>query len=195
MNFFINAVSENGILILFDDDRNIVFSEEIKILWNESSKLIGIIDSFLMKHWIEYQTINNYVVVNWPWSFTWIRTIVLAINTLNFIYKKNITPISYFDLYDNYPIVKPSSRRDSFVKYTKSDIIEIVPNTDFNNYVSENISSLDSIYWECRKELFSWDLENIQLMNDIDYKEVLLGIVFKNNNFIEASYIKKPNIS
>jgi hypothetical protein len=69
-------------------------------------------------------------VVNWPWSFTWVRTIVLAINSINFIIDKNITTLNFFELFEKYPIIKSSSRRDLFVKYEKNDTIAIVKNED-----------------------------------------------------------------
>ena len=57
------------------------------------------IEDFLKKNNFDYPEIKNFVLVNWPWSFTWIRTVVLAINTISFITKQSITPINYFDLF------------------------------------------------------------------------------------------------
>jgi len=66
---------------------------------------------------------------------------VLAVNTINYIIKKNITHLSFFDLFTSYPIIKSSSRRDLFVKYEKHATIEIVNNDDFLNKVhgAENL--------------------------------------------------------
>jgi len=184
MNLFINAVSEKWILILFNDNRKIISEKKIQILWNESSKLIWHIDTFLSENHCEYNTLENLVVVNWPGSFTWVRTIVLAINTINFITKKSITPLSFFDLFDNYPIIKNSSRRDLFVKYQKSDNIEVVKNDDFK-FPWE-------IYWDIWNNLLS---EKIKTISNIDYTKIITNIEFQNNKLIEPLYIKKPSIS
>jgi hypothetical protein len=52
----------------------------------------------------------------------------LIVNTINFIIKKNIIPISYFDLFSYYPIIKSSSKNDCFVKFDKKSKIEIITN-------------------------------------------------------------------
>ena len=186
MNIFINAITQNGILILFDNKKNIISEKNIKILWNESSKLISEIDNFLKENKLNYFDLENIVVINWPGSFTWVRTIVLAINTINFIINKNITALSFFDLYDNYPIIKSSSKRDLFVKYKKNDSIEIVKNEDFlkNNY--------QEIYWDISNNILQ---DKIELNSKIDYKKIIKNLVFQKNKKIEALYIKKPNIS
>jgi len=184
INLFINAVTQNWALILFNDDKKIISQKNIEILWNESSKLTTIIDEFLKENKSTYFNLENLVVVNWPWSFTWVRTIVLAINSINFIINKNITPLSFFDLFENYPIIKSSSRRDLFVKYEKSSKIEIVKNEDF--ILRENI------YWDLSNNILS---EEIKVDSKIDYKKVLENIIFKENKLIEPLYIKKPNIS
>lgn len=188
MNIFINAVSKSWIIILFNEKREIISEENIEILWNESSKLTTIIDEFLKKNNIKYFDLENIVVVNWPWSFTWVRTIVLAINSINFIINKNITTLNFFDLFDKYPIIKSSSRRDLFVKYKKNDNISIVKNDDFINKVSDD----KNIYWDLNNNLLS---ENIKIITDINYKKTIQNIIFQKNKLIEPLYIKKPNIS
>ncbi len=184
MNLFINAISENWILILFNDDRNIISQKKIKILWNESSKLISLVDSFLKENDTEYQKLENLVVVNWPGSFTWVRTIVLAINTINFITKKSITPLSFFDLFESYPIIKNSSRRDLFVKYQKPANIEVVKN--------ENFKFCWEVYWDIWNNILS---EELQTISDINYPKIIKNIDFQDNTLIEPLYIKKPSIS
>jgi hydrogenase maturation factor len=82
--------------------------------------------------------LENIVVVNGPGSFTGIRTISLIANTINYVIKKDLTEFSYFDLFDTYPICKPSSKRDTFVKKSESDEIEIIQNPDLENYFKEN---------------------------------------------------------
>ncbi len=184
MNLFINAISESWTLILFNNERKIISQQKIKILWNESSKLTALIESFLKENDTEYQNLENIAVVNWPGSFTWVRTIVLAINTINFIIKKSITPLSFFDLFENYPIIKNSSRRDLFVKYQKSDIIQVVKN--------ENFKFSWKIYWDIWNNLLS---EKIETISDIDYTKIIKNIEFQDNTLIEPLYIKKPSIS
>jgi hypothetical protein len=68
----------------------------------------------------------------------------LTINTINFITKNNITPISYFELFDNYPIVKSSSKRDSFLKKNLESEIEIIENEKLINYLKQN--NINKIY-------------------------------------------------
>jgi len=184
INLFINAVTQNWVLILFNDDKKIISQKNIEILWNESSKLTTIIDEFLKENKITYFDLENLVVVNWPWSFTWVRTIVLAINSINFIINKNITPLSFFDLFEKYPIIKSSSRRDLFVKYEKYGTIEIIKNEDF--------ILRDNIYWDLSNNILS---EEIKINSEINYKKVLENIIFRENKLIGPLYIKKPNIS
>jgi hypothetical protein len=39
-----------------------------------------------------------------------------------------MTAVNYFELFNNYPIIKSSSRRDHFVKINNSSNIEIIEN-------------------------------------------------------------------
>jgi hypothetical protein len=41
-------------------------------------------------------------------------------------------------LFENYPIIKTSSKRDLFVKKSKNNIIEIIKNEDFVDYIKNN---------------------------------------------------------
>jgi len=190
MNLFVNAISQNWILLLFNEQREIICQQAIQILWNEGSRLIGLIDDFLQTVNCKYWNIENIVVVNWPWSFTWVRTIVLAINTINFINKKYITPVSFFDLFENYPIIKNSSRRDLFVKYCKSGSIEIVKNDDFIKKIVQE--DLQDIYWDIWNNILS---EKVHTLADIDYPKIIKNIELQKLERIEPLYIKKPSIS
>jgi len=97
----------------------------------ESSSLIGLIQGFLTQNNLKYQDLNNIVVVHGPGSFTGIRTVALIVNSIAFaIPNLSLTPISFFDLLDRYPMIKSSSKRDLFVKKMKWDKIEVVNNTD-----------------------------------------------------------------
>ena len=68
MNLFLNAVSNNWKLILFDANKKIISEKDFEILWNESEKLIWIIDEFLGKNTINYSDLENIVVIAGPWS-------------------------------------------------------------------------------------------------------------------------------
>jgi len=187
MNLFLNAISTNWKLILFNNSREIISEFDFEILWNESEKLIGIIDEFLWKNKIEYKDLENIVVVAGPWSFTGIRTIVLLVNTINFVINKNITSLNYFDLFENYPIIKSSSRRDSFLKRDKNSEIEIIKNDEVLKYLTEN--NINNIYWENK------NIENIEIFEKIDYSAIIKNIEFENMKIIKPIYIKKPSIS
>jgi len=189
MNLFIDAVSVNWILILFDDNRKIIEKHVINIKWNESSSLIPLVDIFLKNNNIDYKNLENIVVVNWPWSFTWIRTIVLGINTINYIIKKNITPISYFDLFNDYPIIKSSSKRDCFFKKSIDNEVQIIENNKLIDLF--DTSNTNIIYWEANKDIFT----KIKILDKIDYSTIIKSVDFKNNDKIQPLYIKKPNIS
>ncbi len=189
MNLLIDWISKNATLILFDNNRDILFQKVFKIAWNESSLLLPYLDKFLKEKNIDYFNIENIVVVNWPWSFTWVRTIVLLVNTISYIVNNNITPISYFDLFENYPIIKTSSKRDCFVQKYEKEKVEIIKNEKIEKYLCEN--KISKIYWDFN------DLEdrNIKTFDKIDYISIIKKIKLKKEKQIQSLYIKKPNIS
>jgi len=185
MNLFINPISKNCNILLFDEKRDIVDSIVFELKWNESSLLLPTIDDFLKKNKINYFDLENIVLVNGPWSFTWVRTAVLAINTINYITKKNLTPISYFELFKDYPIVKSSSKRDCFFKENIDSEIEIIENIKLKQILEQN--NIKTIYWEI-------ELENIEIIEKIDYLSIIKELKFQNLEKIEPLYLKKPNI-
>lgn len=188
MYLFFDGVSTHWYMWLFDPERNLIHSENFEVQGNESSKIIPLIDTFLKTHNIQYSQIQNIITVVWPWSFTGIRSISLVVNTLSYIYPNiSLTPVNFFDLYKNYPIVKSSSKRDLFVKYSESATIEIVKNEDFS---SQNIE--ESIYGDIDIQRL-W--ENISLNSDIDYEAFFWTLKLENNKSVSPLYIKKPNIS
>lgn len=186
MNIFINTISTNAIIILFDNNRDIIKQKNIEIKGNESSKLIPFLEDFLKENKLSYKDIKNTIVVNGPGSFTWVRTTVLAINTINFITKNNLTPISYFNLFNDFPIVKSSSKRDCFYKDSKDSKIEIKTNEDI--YSELKNKKIQNIYWEA-------DLEDIEIIEKIDYSDIIKKIKLLELKKVEPLYIKKPNIS
>lgn len=189
MNIFIDSISTTAKIIIFDSKRKIISENDLKIKWNESSKLIPSIDSILKKNNTKYKDIENIVVVNWPWSFTGIRTTVLAINSINYITNKNLTAISYFDMFDSYPIIKTSSKRDCFIKLTKDSKIEIISNINILKLLQDK--KINKIYWDINKEIF----EKIEIFDKIDYVNIIKDIKFDSKKQIDPLYIKKPNIS
>ncbi len=186
MNLFIDTISKKSVMILFDDNRDIFSQERFEINWNESSLLIPKIDNFLKENNTSYFDIKNIVLVNWPGSFTGLRTSVLAVNSINFVTKQNLTPINYFDLYGNFPIVKKSSKRDSFVKLSKNAKIDIIENDKIKDFLIKN--DIKKIYWDL-------EIEDIETIENIDYSSIIKNIELQKNKKLEAMYIKKPNIS
>lgn len=188
MNLFLDTISPKNTLLLFNDKKEIINIYHFDVRLNESTKLIEELDNFLKLNDMNYFNLENIVVVNWPWSFTWVRTTILLINTINFIIKKNISTITYFDLFDNnYPIIKSSSKRDSFVKLSKSDEIVVIENDKIANLLIENNAT--KVYSDTSF------LENIEIIKDVDYKNIIKNLELSKNSIVSPFYFKKPNIS
>lgn len=185
MNLFIDTISKKSTMILFDDQKNIIEQQYFEINGNESSLLVPNIDKFIKQNKLDYFDIKNIIIVNWPGSFTWVRTAVLGVNTINFITDNHITAINYFDQYNDYPIIKTSSRRDSFVQKSESSDIQIIPNPEIDNYLEQN--NIKKIYWDY---INSW----VQTIDNIDYCDIIKKTQLQKNKQIKAMYIKKPNI-
>lgn len=188
MYLFFDGVSSDWYIWLFDENRALIASESFLIHGNESTQTIPVIDSFLKKQSILYEDIENIVTVVGPWSFTGIRTISLVVNSLSYIYPNiYLTAYNFFDLYDRYPIVKASSKRDLFVKWEKSATIAIIQNEDFNEKIQQDI-----IYGDINLERFS---KNIEIKKNIDYEDIFQNIELSGQKQVAPLYIKKPNIS
>ena len=188
MYLFFDGVSTQWYIGLYDLQKNCVAYENFAISGNESTQTIPVIDCFLKKQNIKYTDIENIAVVAGPWSFTGIRTISLVVNTLAYIYPHiYLTSINFFDLYQNFPAVKSSSKRDLFVKWKKSATIEIVQNGDF-----ESSCERETIYGDVNIDRFETVFD---LKSAIDYEEVFRNIALKQEKQIAPLYIKKPNIS
>jgi len=184
MNLFIHAVSSEGRLLLFDSAGTIHHEQGISLLLNESSKLIWTVAAFLQASHVSYEDVENIVVIHGPGSFTGIRTIVLYVNSLAFIYPHILlTPLSFFWLYDSYPIAKKSSKRDLFVKRSENAIIEIVQNDVFLAEYSDK-----TVYGDI------WDIHTL-CDASVEYSTILKSLQLKKEKSIEPLYIKKPNIS
>lgn len=186
MNLFIDTLSPNNCLILFIDHTKIIDEFFFDIRWNESTQLIEKANIFLEKNNISYFDLENIVFVNGPGSFTGVRTTTLFVNSINFIIHKNITTLTYFDLFPSFPIIKTSSKKDSFVQIDKNTPIQIVSNEDIPSLLSDEI-----IYWDAFFLKEWWK----QVFDNVNYKEVIQNLSFQNQKIATAFYIKKPNIS
>lgn len=210
MNLFIDSISNPSAIISFWGQENNFSHLSVDIAMNESSKLVWYLKNFLKDSKHTIHDIENLVVVNGPGSFTWVRTTVLIANTLAYRTNITLTPISYFDLFDNFPIIKQSSKRDVFIKKTSKSEVEILSNSECIQYVLEN--KIKKIYWDF--DIFSnmaiikeqWEQysklsetlsfqDTIETVESVNYREILSWITFQKEKQIEALYIKKPNIS
>lgn len=188
MYLFFNGVSSEWYIALLSSDKKITAYDTFEISWNESTQTIPIIDEFLSAQNITYEQIKNIICVVGPWSFTGIRTISLVVNTLAFTYWHiKLTPVNFFDLYNRYPIVKSSSKRDLFVKMNKSAIIEVISNSEFEKNCSES-----NIFGDTDTSRFE---RAINISSEIEYSEVLAAIDIADETRLAPLYIKKPNIS
>jgi len=189
MNLFLDSLTSPASLILFDAEKSIQTQKNVDIALNESSKLIDEINIFFDENQIHISDIENIVITNWPGWFTWVRTVTLIANTLAFRSNITLTPISYFDLYDTYPIVKCSSKRDVFIQKSASSEIEIISNESCIRYLNSN--NIIQIYGDFEK----YENTDIIISKVPNYIEIIKTIQFQKQKQIEALYIKKPNIS
>lgn len=190
VNVFIDAVSSNGMICVFNDKREILCRKDISMVWQESKLLLITIYEFLKENNLKCEDIVKMIVVNGPGSFTGIRTVTLIVNAIGYIYKNILfTPVSFFELYDTYPIIKASSKRDVFIKKTKSSPIEIMQNEEVLQYLKEN--NIQTIYGNVDKNVFN----DIEVAPGINYDIIIKNIEYKDEQRVQALYIKKPNIS
>lgn len=188
MNLFLDTTSPKNTLILFNEKKDIITTYFFDVRLNESTRLIEELNDFLKLNNLSYFDLENIVVVNWPWSFTWIRTTVLLVNTINFIIKKNITTLTYFDLFDNnYPIIKSSSKRDSFIKLEKKSEIKVINNDEIIELLMQN--NIKKVYSDTEF------LEKLEIIKEVDYKNIIQNLKLEKNSIISPFYFKKPNIS
>ncbi len=185
---FLQGVASQGYIWLYDaSSRDMLSEETFAVLGNESSQLLPIIHQFLSQNNVSYEQIENIFCVVWPGSFTWVRTVSLIVNTLAYIYPNIfLTPVNFFDLFDEYPIVKSSSKRDLFVKYGKNNTIEIVQNDVFEQNFQEK-----DIFWDIDVERWT---KKYTLHRKIDAQYYMRNAQSKQDKRLSPLYIKKPNI-
>ncbi|MDC0506168.1 hypothetical protein OAN96_01085 [Candidatus Gracilibacteria bacterium] len=186
MNLFVNAVSTQGALFLFDEGRNIIVQEYLEIKGNESSKLPETIDNFLISHDIDYSQLDNIVVVHGPGSFTGVRAICLMVSTMAFSTDITLTSMSYFELFSQYPITKQSSKRDMFMQKSAEADVEIISNEDVVMYLEDN--EVGQVYGELPTGYKG------KLVENIDYCDIIRQVKLDSLKRVDPLYIKKPNI-
>lgn len=184
MNLFIDTVSCPSYICLWDDERNIISDYSWDARMNESSTLIPNIKSLLLHGGYAFKDLENIVLVSGPGSFTGVRTTTLVANTLSYLNKETkLSDITYFDLFENYPIIKKSSRRDCFVKMSKNSEIEIIMNPDLENLIKSN---------------YSWDkIDSLEfdVYSKPDYEKIIKNLEFRSKDIVSPFYYKKPNIT
>lgn len=187
MNLFLDILSPKNTLILFDNNKNIknIYFFDVKL--QESTKLIEELDNFLKLNNTKYSDLENIVVVSWPGSFTWLRTTILLVNTINFVIKKNISTLTYFDLFDSFPIIKTSSKRDSFLKMSQNNEIQILTNLEIEKLLLKK--NIKKIFGDADF------LKNRKIIKTPNYKNIIKNLKFQKNKIVSPFYIKKPNIS
>ncbi len=190
MYLFFDAVSQRGYLGLYTQKKSLVSEYFFSVQGNEGKALPSMIDDFLKREKVDYQQIQNIVCVVGPGSFTGIRMLTLVVNTIAYIYPHiSLTPLSFFDLYEEYPIIKTSSKKDLFVKWEKSATIEVLSNDEFLKKIPKQTKwcfGNADVFFEER----SFSLEEKYIPSEIFSK-----VEFQKLKKLAPLYIKKPNIS
>jgi hypothetical protein len=188
MNLFIDAVSRKWVICIFDANRHILDTVSIDLQSKESRLLPSILDTLVKEKIGGFKKLNTIVVVHGPGSFTWVRAIVLTVNTLKFIYPHiSLVPLSYFSLFSAYPIVKPSSKKDAFVQFSPEEDIRILTNEQFFEICYEK--GITCVFWE---EIPG---STLKFENRVNYDTIIQDVVFTSQSLVAPLYIKKPNIS
>jgi len=191
MILLIDTINKPSFVILFNENRKKAGEKSWDSIYNEASTLMPNIDELLKQNKLDYSDLENIVVINWPGSFTWVRTTALTANTVSYLKKTPLTELNYFDLYEmqynDYPIIKTSSKRDVFILKNNTSEIEILSNNALDNYLKEN--NIKIIYWELNEN--NLDLE---IKNNINYEEIVQKIELEKKEKITPFYVKKPNI-
>lgn len=192
MFLFIDTINAPWNVILFNSSKEEVNRITWESIQNEASTLIPNIDKLLKNNNLKYEELENIVVVNGPGSFTWVRTTTIVVNGIAYVKHIPLTEVNFFELFEksypsSYPIVKKSSRRDHFVKYSEDSEIEIISNDDLEKYIEEK--KIEKVYWELNFET------KIVIIWEIDYNKVMNKVNFENKKMVTPLYIKKPNIS
>ncbi|MCH2188742.1 tRNA (adenosine(37)-N6)-threonylcarbamoyltransferase complex dimerization subunit type 1 TsaB [Candidatus Gracilibacteria bacterium] len=189
MILFINTISLQSCIALYDSHLDFVGNTFWSAKGNESSTLIPHIESLLQAQGVSYDDLSHVVVVHGPGSFTGVRTSVLVANTLAYTLNIPVASLGYFDLFNDYPIVKASSKRDVFFQKSKGESIEIVSNDDLVSYLGSK--SISKIFGE----MLDFLPEGVTVFDKINYETILSDRNLIWLDRIEPLYIKRPNIS
>jgi hypothetical protein len=99
-----------------------------------------------------------------------------------------LTTLTYFDLFNNdYPVIKASSKKDSFIKLNKNSEIIVLENSKVPDLIKKNnvkIINSDVDF-----------LENVKIISEVDYRKVIKNIKLEKNSIVYPFYFKKPSIS
>lgn len=187
MILFLDSVSSRAYIGLFTLEREPISDRYFDILGKESSSLLDLITRFLKDQNVSWEELEHIILVSGPGSFTGIRTSSLIINTIAYVHPHiSLTPLSFFDLFPNFPIVKSSSKRDVFVKSSESATIEILSNQE-----CLDIYSGQDVYGDIEDLRFS---EKINILTYVDYTKIIKSVTLGNQKKVHPLYIKKPNI-
>lgn len=194
MYIFVDTISQPAQLILFNHDKELVKDITWNALKSESTTLIPNILSILNSSNSSLSDIENFIIVSGPWSFTWARITTIIINTMNYLLKKSITPISYFNLFEiqysvTSPIVKQASKRDLFVKFPQDPIIKVMSNADFSKMIINQ--DINMVYWDISLDL----MKGGEVIRELDYIVIMNNLSLNSKKLVSPIYIKKPNIT
>jgi hypothetical protein len=108
---------------------------------------------------------------------------------------KNLIPLSYFDLFDTYPIVKASSRSDAFFKLSKESDIQVLSNSEIENILKQH--NIQAVFGEIAQTA----LPEVKIFDKVDYVYIIKKIYASYpyiesiaKRKIEPLYLKKPTI-
>ena len=188
MYLFIDVISPDWALILFNDDK-IISESRVSLKWKEFNNLLENIEDLLKQNLMEFKDLSWITVINWPWSFTWTRVIALIVNTLILVYGIKVEAIGYFRFLELSEASCPM-----FIKANKNEYLVRISSSQ--EPIIENIG-------EVKDGAYFWIWDNIDFENRKIYIKSIsdYSIFFKNYRFdwkaenIEPLYIKKPNIT
>lgn len=188
MNIFIDIISQQSSIILFEDN-TIFASKKFDITWKEFDNFFETILEFLRDNNLNLSQIKWFTIINWPWWFTSTRIITLVMNTINFTSSIKIDSIDYFEFLEickmSYPMIIKANRSEYLIKESTENEPLLVD--------KENIKA-----WTYSSNQNAFDFENnkIYIKWIKDYSSFINNYKFNpSKNRIEPYYIKKPNIS
>lgn len=185
MILFIDTLSPQNYLALYSEQKKIQAFTTFIPQEHASIQFIDAWKKLLAWNHLSYKDITHIIVVHGPWSFTTIRSTIIFVNTLNRIIQKAITPLTYFDLFENLPIVKKISKHEVFIqKHPKT--IEVCTYSDAYAYLLA--SSISRIFWDVV-------FDSIITESIPNYPSLLENLHLASYTRISPFYGKNPSIS